>query len=42
MRGTSEKVADCSYEEIIRRYRTPEGVVVDRGVDKKWTDLLQK
>jgi len=34
--GTSEKVADFFYEEVICRFGTPESVVVDGGaVNKK-------
>jgi transposase-like protein len=41
--GTSEKVADFFYEEVICRFGTPESVVVDGGAEnKKWTDLLLK
>ena len=42
-KGSSKKVADFFYEEIICRYGMPESVVVDGGAEnKKWTDLLLK
>ena len=41
--GTTEKVADFFYEEVICRFGTPESVVVDGGAEnQKWTDLLLK
>ena len=42
-KGTSEKVTDLFYEEIICRYGMPESVVVDGGAEnKKRTDLPVK
>ena len=42
-KGSSEKVADFFYEEIMCRYGMPESIVVDGGAEnKKWTDLPVK
>jgi len=39
--GTSEKVDDCFYIEVICSFRTPESVEVDKGQqNQKWTNRL--
>jgi hypothetical protein len=41
--GTSEKIADIFYEEVLCRFGTPVSVVLEGGAEnKKWTDLLLK